>query len=348
MRRKKKTIEFIEIRQRNEERRQAEEADRARRLAERQEAELQHIRDRSNKQNAIAEKQAHIQQQRSAISSMVRQEREAGERLVQEERRLAQEQAHLRHERVRHAELAALHSRARSEESKKGLRQGALQERMAREGAQHRELMADVERMEREEAELIARLQRSQMRHQQAFAQLEDARRGDISLEMVRPRTGSTSSGMGSHQRSVGGTPSSSSARPPQLPGCVGTSGRPPMGARHSQHPASVGGLNSRSMLKSSSEPALLGYQGHAVVANGKHGGSAAASSCSTAFGTDHGEAVSIPGTPPGASEALGKSIITTDLPPAEPQRITYTTSDGAQLEIAAEEEFDLEAFLKS
>ncbi|CAK0807530.1 unnamed protein product [Prorocentrum cordatum] len=79
--------ELVEARRRNAEKRQADEAEKARRLAERQDAELQHFRERANKQNVIAERQRGVQQEKAALSNMVRQEREAGERLAQEPRR---------------------------------------------------------------------------------------------------------------------------------------------------------------------------------------------------------------------------------------------------------------------
>lgn len=354
----RQAYELVDLRRRNEERRQAEEAERLRREAERQEAELQHFRERANKQNVIAEKQLQIQNEKSAMSNMVRQEREAGERLLQEERQLAQAVARQRHERVRNAEMAALHSRARSEDCKRGLRQTALQEKLGREEEQHRELAAEVARMEREEAELIARLERSQMRHQHAFAQLEDARRGDVSLEMLRPPTGPTSSGRSSLQHSHRGTPSGSSSRPPQLPSLTssGAASRLPPAARHPQQhgPPSAGTSSSRGMLKSSSAPALQAQRA-APATKGHRGGSAAASSCSTAFGTDRGEPASGPCTP--ASDArLAKGFGAAeqpahDQPSAEQlaqQRITYTTADGDQLEIAAEEELDLNALLNA
>lgn len=342
-----KTLELVEARRRNEGRRQADEAEKARRLAERQEAELTHFRERANKQSSIAEKQRGILQEKAAVSNLVRQEREAGERLALEEKRLAKLQAQQRYERVRVGELAALESRARSEDSKRGLRQGILQEKLAREDEQHGHLMTQVELMEREEAELMARLQRSQMRHHQAYAQLEDARRGDISLDTPRPPTGSTSSGRTSLPRSFGGTPSSSSARPPQLPGFAGAAGRPPLAARPPPQPTAPGS-GSWGLQRSSSEPAFQGRRPAAVAAaaKGHQGGSVAASSCSTACGTEHGEPPgSLSGgdaTPP--ARARGAGSAEPEEPPPQQRHITYTTADGTQLDIAAEEELDLDA----
>jgi len=352
----KKTSEIIELRRRNEERRLMKEAEESRREAEEQELRARQMQDREEKHRKLQEMQQSVLDQRAASSAAVKQEREAGRHTIQEQRAEAEAELAARAERVRRSAAMATQSRARSEGAKQECAKSALRERLQREEEAQRARLGDIERMEREEAELIARLQHTQEQHRSAYLRLENeiqqshaAGCGDAAARMARAVGSSRSTPQGMSAGMLGGQM--------RLPGTPGNRAAESCGpASASQVMGSLPGQASGSSVARPPRPRGAPATGApsaapparaALALSGRQEGfpkpakrtpthaARAMSSCSTASGGDSG---------PGAASSSGRSTPST--PPG--QQLTYTTTDGVQLDISPEEDLDLAALLNA
>lgn len=330
-----KTQDIIELRRRNEERRLAKEAEDARREAEELEFRTRMNLNRGDHQQKIQDKVQALQERNAAISGSVRREREINKHVVEEQRMLEEAEALARAERIRETVQAVSKSRARSEGARQEAAKDAVRERLLREEDARRARLTDIERMEREEAELIARLQQSQERHRLAFMQLEDVLR-----QNGQPSVGGTPKAArlefpSSEGRSASGSSGKGdTARPPRPRGLQGPQAAPAASAT-SQFVA-FGSAPSGQLV---ARPASGRSSGRRPSAEGgmtpkPKQSLSCLSSCSTAASVAEGR----------AAENSGHS---TPCSASAPQ-ITYTTVDGLQLDIPPEEDLDLAGLLNS
>lgn len=341
-----KTREVLELRRRNEERRLSKEAEELRREAEEQELRARAWREREEQQRKLHEKQRAVLEQKISSSTAVKQEREAAKLALQEQRAEKEAEVTARAERVRCSVAASAQSRARSEGAKQELAKSVIRERALFEENQHRARLSDIERMEREEAELVARLQQSQEQHRVAFLRLEDAMQqggpqGPVGgFHRMSPSSCSSSSTRSTPLMLHSGTPtargSSSDAAVAALrpvagsasgPGVASTGARPPR-PRAGPH-AMLSGLAPGIARARPSSGSRAGAR------RGEKPSARSASSCSTASGADSSLG--------GAATSVGGSSM-----PSTPQgqQITYTTVDGLLLDIPQEEDLDLASLL--
>eukprot|EP00439_Symbiodinium_sp_Y106_P064921 s8_g10.t1 len=354
----KKTQEILETRRRNEKRRQEKEAFEAHKEALESEFRAKQMVDRADQQHKLQDKMRIIRERNQGAGHVIRQERQAYQQVVDFERQAAADEAFARAEQVRAAMSQAARSRARSEGAKQELARGALRERLLREEDERRQRLADIDRMEREEKELMERLQRSQERHRAAYMQLEDVLRQsgsetsvglspmgsvapleassrrrperdvtcasparmspDLHAEIIFGSTRDSTSSRGSRRPEVAASRSLPSgpapARPP-LP-------RAPPGARPSSASRQAVRMNA------------AGAAGDAVDKLRQKHSTSAMSNASTASGGAETAAN-------GPCEGSGQST-----PSSSAHQIRYTTVDGLQLDIPAEEDLDLAALL--
>jgi len=363
-----KTKEIIDVRRRCDESRRTREADDARREAVEYELRAKASGVREEQQRKIQMAQRDLLEQKAIASAAQKQEREAHKQFIQHEQEEATAEAAAKALRVRKEIQASERRRARSEGARLEAGRANFQEKLAREEDARRSNQQLIGRMEKEEADLIQRLQRSQERHRMAFAQLEDALAGGSPT----PSGGSPSQ--------IGGASASSSRCPSsldQLPVCdlptstadVGrinslsasscasigaetraTASRPPrprasaspspaaavvpVAARVTprRRPTSAPRAASVPRLRSSVPSKLHGGYGKGVSALRDN---SATSICSTASG----------GLGP-ESAASGPASGLSTPSSAAPAPITYTTMDGMQLEIPPEEDLDLDKLL--
>lgn len=332
----KKTQEIIDIRRRNEERRFAKEAEWAIREAAEQEFRQLQNAGRNDQSNKLQEKHKHIQERNMANSEQMRYERVLHKQAIDEQRLLGEAEVAARAKRVRGALQAAVRSRARSEGAKHEIGKEVVRERMLREEDERRARLSDIDRMEREEAELIARLQQSQEQHRVAFLQLEDALRqssqpGSVASFTPTAYSSATTPGLGSARGVASGrgppaasplTSSTSSApsapsRPPRPRGSVPV-GQIPLASMMSAAPRPGSGATKRQ------------DSGRQCATNSVR----ALSSCSTATSVAEGRGAGNSGQSTPCSVSA--------------RQITYTTVDGLQLDIPAEEDLDLASLLNS
>lgn len=343
----KKTQEIIEIRRRNEEKRIAREAEQAVRDAQENEFRQRSNAGRNDHSQKLQEKQRSLQESNAASSEMVRRERELAKQALEEQRLLEQAEMIARAERVRGALQAATRSRARSEGAKQEQAKELVRERLLREEDERRARLNDIDRMEREEADLIARLQQSQERHRVAFLRLEDVIRQQGQPSMSTPKAvirpaNSTSLpppgqlGRGSTSARVTSAASTSSgqSRPPRpRPRPTGQGPEGPEGSGGpvgEQVPSPA--VRQGSGLGSTAMSTQVDGSGRQVTQ--KNSGQVDLD-CS-ASGTEQR------GIEP--NESSGHS------PPCSGRghQMTYTTVDGQLLDIPAEEDLDLASLLNS
>lgn len=335
-----KTQEIVELRRRNEERRLAREAEEARRDAVEQELRDRQLREREELQLKLQMRQRILLEQKVDMSSEARHEREARRQAIEAQREEAEAEILAKRERVRTSLAAATRSRSKSESAKQELARDAARERALREEEERRACATDISRMEREEAELLQRLQLSQERHRMAFLRLEDALRqsglshagGSVSSAHGPPlvaegRRQLTSSPCGG---SVGGASSGST-------GHDGKMGGPSPGAAGSARPPRPRGVPSAGLAAASTEAGAAARPDSAPKASTRRRPpcppcAGSASSCSTASGADSG----CGGAGSGRSTPSSASTL----------QITYTTVDGLQLHIPAEDDLDLAGLL--
>eukprot|EP00441_Pelagodinium_beii_P041778 CAMPEP_0197629008 /NCGR_PEP_ID=MMETSP1338-20131121/7054_1 /TAXON_ID=43686 ORGANISM="Pelagodinium beii, Strain RCC1491" /NCGR_SAMPLE_ID=MMETSP1338 /ASSEMBLY_ACC=CAM_ASM_000754 /LENGTH=421 /DNA_ID=CAMNT_0043200015 /DNA_START=101 /DNA_END=1366 /DNA_ORIENTATION=- len=356
-----KTQEVMDAKRRNEERRLAREAFEAQKEVAEQEFRARQLQENNESKGKIQEKQRKILDQNKASGDALRQQREVFRSIAEAEREEAAAEAQARAEHVRALEKNAGRSRARSEGAKQEQAQEVIRERMLREEDERRAKLLEIQRMEKEEAELMSRLQRSQERHRAAYLRLEDALRssgqsgstglspsgsaaGMLSVSSIPLEAGQNLGTPKSYASSAarpsdilgtgesfmlggGGGGSSGSipgARPPRprgLPGPTVSSGRPGSASRYA----------TPKMQASAGSVAGAANSGDAVDKLRQKHSASAMSSCSTASGAESGR---------GASGS-GHST-----PSSAAHQIRYTTVDGLQLEIPAEEDLDLAALL--
>lgn len=336
-----KTKEIIEQRRRGDDKRLAREAEEARKEAIDHEMRFKTAGLREEQQRKIQMAQREILDQKVNASSKLKQEREQHTQQIHLEQEEAAAEAAVRALRVRRDLQASERRRARSEGAKLELGKANFQEKLLREEEAARASQLQIARMEKEEQDLIQRLQRSQERHRVAFAQLEDAlasnsnasassSRCPSSMDQIAvqdlPQASAPSSGS---RMALAASSSSTECRPmasrPPRPRATPT---PPPNAV-SGYVATVGKTRPTSASRVPSVPRVL-----PPVASKPRGSKPAAlrdnsetSICSTASG--------------GAGQESGHSTPTSAAP-----AITYTTVDGLQLEIPPEEEIDLDKLL--
>jgi len=360
----KKTQEVLEARRRNEKRRQEKEAFEAQKEAMDSDFRAKQMLDRVDQQHKLQDKMRSIRERNQGAGHVIRQERQAYQQVVDFERQAAADEAFARAEQVRAAMSQAARSRARSEGAKQEVARGALRERLLREEDERRQRLADIERMEREEKELMERLHRSQERHRVAYMQLEDvlrqsgsetsiglspsnsiaapveverprpvrngiaggtspARASDLHAEIIFGSTRDSTSSRGSRRAEA---PSASRSGPSGLPAPA----RPPLprappGARPTSASRNAVRMNGPSSAAGDAVDKLR--QKHSTSAM------SSASNASTASGAE---------TAAGPCEGSGQSTPSS----AAANQIRYTTVDGLQLNIPAEEDLDLAALL--
>ena len=134
--------------------------------------------ERLDQQHKILDKKREIQEKNAMGGNALRKQRQAHRQILNLERQASADEAFARAEQVRVAMDRAAQSRARSEGAKQELAKDVLRERMLREEDERRLRLQEIDRMEREEADLLQRLHRSQERHRMAYLQLEDVLRG--------------------------------------------------------------------------------------------------------------------------------------------------------------------------
>lgn len=187
---RQKTEEIMAFRRRNEERRLERDVEEMQREAHEQEMRERWGQQRGEQQQRVREQQRSILERNYNASNQQRQEREQHKAMIQDTRIEAMSAAAAKRDRVKKMHRAACESRARSEDAKHALAKGMIEERVRREDQERSVRLADIARMEAEEAELLIRLQRSQERHKAAYMQLEDALRNGGSAYGPSGRSG--------------------------------------------------------------------------------------------------------------------------------------------------------------
>lgn len=321
----KRTSEIITLRRRNDDQRAQREAEQFSREQAELEARNAHLEEREAHKNAIAQKQKSIQEQRTQSSVHVRDHRQNIRHVMQQEKQEMVDIARAKHDSVKNSLLAGAHYRSRSESSKQELAKCMARDRLDREERDRAASVEQVARMEREEQELITRLQNSQDQHRAAFAQLENVmqrpeartppasvtKRGRSSSAVASARGGDffPTGARGAGDTARANELRSSSARPPRPR--TNTSSAPLAASTTRRAPA----LPCPTAEKPSSARRLAGPP----------------SDGSTSAGTSSAGSAGTSGSP---------------LADSSPQPLTYTTMDGQLLEIPAEEELDLASFL--
>jgi len=335
-----KTQEIVQLRRRNEERRLSKEAEEMRRESQVQDIRYRQMQERDEQQRRLQAKQRGLMEQKQDMSSALKKEREAHKIAIDEQRALDMALVQEKHSRVKESIQACARSRSRSECARQEMAKSAVQERVQREEQEAQAKLEDISRMEREEQMLMAKLQHTQERHRAAFMQLEDALRHDASNascsrsrattpEIAAPfqstGTGSATSSRlpcaSSVARSDSRTAGSRPPRPRGLPSAATPSSMP------FAPPAATRPLSASRSLPGKRFPARSEHQ------TPKHS-TTSLSSCSTASGADSGQ----------GGAGSGHSTPCSQVAP----QITYTTVDGLQLDIPAEEDLDLASFLNS
>lgn len=188
-----KTREIIDVRRRGEEKRNARDVDLARKEAYELELKTKQAGVREDQQQKILLAQRDIMQQKVQASAVLKHEREAHKQQIEYEQKEAAAEVAARAQRVRKEQQISERRRARSEGARLELGRANFQEKLAREDDARRANQGLMLKMEKEEADLIQRLQRSQQRHRDAFAQLEDALAGGSPTVGTGPAAASSS-----------------------------------------------------------------------------------------------------------------------------------------------------------
>jgi len=344
-----KTKEIVDLRRRGEEKRIAKEDEAARREAMEQEIRAKWAGAREEQQRKIQMAQRELLEHKATTSAALKQEREVHKHQIQQEAEEAAAETAGRAFRMRSELQASERRRARSEGARLEICKANFQEKLDREEDAVRANQQHITRMEKEEAELIQRLQRSQERHRVAFAALEDA--------LSAPQTASSSRCPSSldqvplQELPQGSASSSGSRLPLAASSCSSSSGA---------EPRATGSKPPRPRLSATPTPPLHAVSGSGASAGKRRPTSAprvpsvprvmpsAASkphgSRSVAALRDHSETSicsTASGGPGQESVASGRSTPTSMAP-----AITYTTVDGLQLDIPPEEDLDLDKLL--
>jgi len=381
----RKTHEIVELRRRNEDNRVMKEAECSRREVYEQNVRERQCREREAQQRKIADRRKTIMEHKLEQSNTVRQERDAAKQFLQEHRAQTEAEQQARAERVRSQAAAASKSRARSEGVRQEMAKNNIKERVCAEEDQRLATLAEIERMEREESELLARLQQTQEQHRNAFLRLEDTVQQPgsgsrcLASAVTTPGARRTTPGSRSSSRSSpvpphpatpqGAFPRGMSLDAPELRvpalsggGTLYPASRPPR-PRGDGCPSSA----SAQMLLPSSSCAATGTvvmrkrPGSASRATTRSTGTPvyaakAANSCNTIRGVEGGSqsgcsrsGSSCSTTASGGCHGADPGECSRSSTPSTPQKqqpITYTTVDGFTLDVAQEEDLDLAALL--
>lgn len=315
----KRTSEIISLRRRNDEQCAQREADQLSRANAELEARNAQLRQREAHKSAVAQKQKSIQEQKTQSSVDVREHRQAIRQTMHQEKQEMIDIARAKHDAVKSSLLAGAHYRSRSEGAKQEIARCMARDRLDRAERDRAASMEQIVRMEREEQELVHRLQNSQDQHRAAFAQLTDlmqrpeartppaslAKRGRSSSALPSARGGDffptgarNTTGAANHTNEL----RSSSARPP----------------RPRPHASSTSLVATR---RASAMPWPIAKKPESAQQSAR-----LPSDRSTSAGTS----------------SMGSTGAATPLVENSPQPLTYTTMDGQLLEIPAEEDLDL------
>lgn len=379
-----KVQELLDVRRRNDERQRQREVEQARREAEEQALRAQQNNLRDQQLRKIEEKQRIIMRKNTESSSSVRQARELHNKVIQQEREEALAEVAAKCEKVRQAESAVARSRAKSESAKRQSAKSAVEDRILREEQAKDERMKEIEKMEREEAALLSKLQRSQERHRAAFMQLEDVLRtggGGPPPPRVQSRPPSvgglgsgscTPSGVGSLSRpnaleggaaraaaalAATGAAAAAAATATRAGQSTANNSRPP----RPRGPSSAAALGSAGAPRAGSLVASASAPSSAAVGPSRQPRRAATFESGLSPATTDTKSQQQP-TPEKslsscstASGGMGSRLGTDGSgrsTPATPspavQQITYTTVDGMELNIPTEEDLDLASLLNS
>lgn len=170
-----RTREILCLKQRNVDRRRAQQNETVRRDAEAQEARERLFLRREEHARRLEQRQQGVLGRRQALSNEVRREREAIQQHRQEQRGASLELARKKHEHIRAGHIALAAQRSRAEEAKQEFVRGVLRGRHETESAVCKAKEELIREMEREEAILIQRLQLSQDRYRDVSRELEEA-----------------------------------------------------------------------------------------------------------------------------------------------------------------------------
>lgn len=333
----KKTQEILMARQRNEQRRHEKEVFDAQKEVMEQDFRTRQMVERLDQQHKILDKKREIQEKNAMGGNALRKQRQAHRQILNLERQASADEAFARAEQVRVAMDRAAQSRARSEGAKQELAKDVLRERMLREEDERRLRLQEIDRMEREEADLLQRLHRSQERHRMAYLQLEDVLRGAsplpdahlasqaIQADMATPTPSSSRRNAESRES----RPESRSSRPP-LPRLAAppTRAPPEVRAPPGARPCSAQRHKAKASVLMSGKSRIDTPPDAVDQLRQKH----SLSAMSNASTASMGESIPAEGSGPSVSSSA-------------PQ-IRYTTVDGVQLDIPAEEDLDLAALL--
>lgn len=335
-----KTKEIIDLRQRAEEKRFAKDAEDARREALEIEIRSKWAGAREDQQRKIQMAQRELLENKASAFASQKQDREVHKQQIQEEKQEAAAEAAERALRVRRDLQAGERRRARSEGARLEMCKMNFQEKLLREEDAARNSQLHIARMEKEEAELIQRLQRSQERHRAAFAALEDA----ISAPQIpsASRCPSPLDQVPLQELPQGLAPSTGSRMTLAASSCPSSSG---------SEPRAIASRPPRPRASATPTPPLNAMPGHGSRAGKTRPTSASrvpsvprvmpsAASKSVASLRDHSEAsiCSTRSDGPGQESGASGHSTPTSMAPA----ITYTTVDGLQLDIPPEEDLDL------
>jgi len=376
----RKTHELLELRRRNDSCRALKEVECSQREVQEQDTRERHCREREEQQRKICDRRKMVMEHKLGQSTATKQEREAARQFLQDQRAQTEVEQQARAERVRSQAAAASKSRARSEGARQEMVKNGIKERLCAEEEQRLARLAEIKRMECEEAKLLVQLQKTREQHRNVFMRLEDTMQQSgfggrvlASTTMTPVARRATPISRSSSQSSLvplhpvtpqGAVPSGMSLDGPELriPAMgggvtVGAASRPPrpQGDRCT-------GSSAQALLPSPSAVA-----GMAAVRN-RPGSASHAATRSTSTGTpttaNSGRKGSIGAGSQGGCSRSGSSCSTTasggchgaDLAensrsntPSKPKKhqpSTYTTVDGLTLDVAQEEDVDLAALL--
>lgn len=169
-----KTHEIIQLQQRNDIRKEERQSDALRREAEEQALREQTLKHREGRQEKIHALQNDIVNHNRQARDHVVQERDAIRQAIAQQNQEALAIAQAKHERVKAQEMGAAQIRAKSEGRNLINVKKQLEDKISREQQERQQQERAMEKMEREEAELIARLQRTHDRQRNALAKLEN------------------------------------------------------------------------------------------------------------------------------------------------------------------------------
>lgn len=191
---KKRANEIIDLRRRNEDRRQQKED-----LESKKDSELGDFRDklfekREETTRRINSARESLQSQRSARRQKFKEESTKIEEQRKVERAGEYSRAAAKRDRIRTAAIALAHRRSKVAEDKEIQARRAFEERITLQEQTRHEKEDLIMQMEREEVDLIQRLQQTQQRQRAAYDQLEDILQQPASAT-VSPVRGSSAEG---------------------------------------------------------------------------------------------------------------------------------------------------------